>query len=307
MDVSIVIPVYNRREYLEKTVLGIVASGVRPRNVVLVDNGSTDGSLELIETFPDRFGPSFVVLREPEPGAAAARNRGLAACTGKWIYFFDSDDVFTGLPETWDESADMVCFPTTMCVDGRATERVFIPRPEPHVQILSLSLNTQGMIFNADFLRRAGGWDNRCRIWNDWELGIRCLSQARNVQFLTEKAYHRILVHPDSITGPDFSSRHDRLGESLEVVRQDVQAISNPVEKEKCRRALYFRLCILCGHYLKEGNARYARELEQRLGTDPKPGRMDSLVGRCLRRYVALGGRGAWRIALKIADRKPGR
>lgn len=302
MDVSIVIPVFNRRNFIEKTVESILKSGVPFRQLILVDNGSTDGSWELVQTFPSRFEIQITVVREMKPGAAAARNKGLSLCRSKWVYFFDSDDIFTGFPDEWDEKADLVCFPTCMDIDGKIIKRSFVCDTRPHTQILSLMLNTQGMIFNAGFLHSICGWNEDCMVWNDWELGIRALIKANNVQLLPEKAYHRILIHPDSITGANFSSRHQALSKALSIAFDDVSAIADSKNKKKSLQALYYRICILCGEYRREGHKEIAADTYNQFADKFRPNKKSIFIGRFMTFYVAIGGRGAWRLALKAAS-----
>ena len=93
---TIVIPVHNRRNLVEHT-LGSLRQQTAPRfATVLVDNASTDGSIEVLRKWqaennsPER---PVTVLSESTPGASAARNRGLDAVESPWVLFFDSDDL----------------------------------------------------------------------------------------------------------------------------------------------------------------------------------------------------------------------
>ena len=93
---TIVIPVHNRRNLVEHT-LGSLRQQTAPRfATVLVDNASTDGSIEVLRKWqaennsPER---PVTVLSESTPGACAARNRGLDAVESPWVLFFDSDDL----------------------------------------------------------------------------------------------------------------------------------------------------------------------------------------------------------------------
>ncbi len=88
MDISVIIPTHNRAHLLERALRSVLAQTSAPREVLVVDDGSEDHTRELVsESFPDcRY------LSQPNRGVSSARNRGIAAATGEWLAFLDSDD-----------------------------------------------------------------------------------------------------------------------------------------------------------------------------------------------------------------------
>ena len=90
MTVSVLIPCYNREGSLPAAIESASAQSAPPAEIVVVDDGSTDGSAAVAEG----FGPPVRVVRQANGGAAAARNRGLAECRGEWVAFLDSDDIW---------------------------------------------------------------------------------------------------------------------------------------------------------------------------------------------------------------------
>lgn len=91
---SIVTPVFNKSAHLRETVLSALAQSFGDFELILVDDGSTDGSLETISDLEDK---RIRILRQANGGASAARNAGLAAARHEWIAFLDADDLW--LPE----------------------------------------------------------------------------------------------------------------------------------------------------------------------------------------------------------------
>ena len=91
--ISVIVPVYNVREYLEKCVSGVRAQTFGDWELILVNDGSTDGSGELCRALAgeDR---RVLVLDRPNGGVSAARNTGLDAASGDTVTFLDSDDSF---------------------------------------------------------------------------------------------------------------------------------------------------------------------------------------------------------------------
>lgn len=87
-DVSVVIPTFDRASVLPRAVDSVVAQTHSPAEVIIVDDGSTDGTGELVE----RRYPGVRLLRQENRGVSAARNLGIGASTGEWIALLDSDD-----------------------------------------------------------------------------------------------------------------------------------------------------------------------------------------------------------------------
>ena len=89
--VSIIIPVFNRSKHIEKLLVSISKQTYRDFEVICVDDGSTDNTLDIIRSFT-REDSRFVCATQKHGGAGAARNRGLDLARGKYITFMDSDD-----------------------------------------------------------------------------------------------------------------------------------------------------------------------------------------------------------------------
>jgi hypothetical protein len=87
---SVIIPVYNREPYVVETVRSALAQQLPPHQVIVVDDGSTDGSLAVLE----QFGDAIELHRQSNQGCAAARNLGLKHSSGEYLAFLDSDDVW---------------------------------------------------------------------------------------------------------------------------------------------------------------------------------------------------------------------
>lgn len=88
MRISVVIPSYNRRHTLERALQSVFLQSSKVDEVILVDDGSTDASAELVE---HKF-PEVKILRQANLGVSAARNRGIEAAQFEWIALLDSDD-----------------------------------------------------------------------------------------------------------------------------------------------------------------------------------------------------------------------
>jgi GT2 family glycosyltransferase len=89
--VSIVIPLYNKARYVKRALDSALAQTFRAIEVVVVDDGSTDASVSIVEANPD---PRIRLIRQPNAGPGAARNHGIRESRGEFVAFLDADDEY---------------------------------------------------------------------------------------------------------------------------------------------------------------------------------------------------------------------
>jgi len=90
--VSCIVPVFNGERYLAEALDSILAQTWRPLEVIVVDDGSTDGTASVAA----RYGDRITCIRQPNAGPAAARNRGIDTANGPFLAFLDADDLWHG-------------------------------------------------------------------------------------------------------------------------------------------------------------------------------------------------------------------
>ncbi len=90
-QISVIVPVYNTKEYLKECIESILAQKYSALEVILIDDGSTDGSGEICDLYAEKD-ERVKVLRQENAGQGAARNRALDESKGEYIAFVDSDD-----------------------------------------------------------------------------------------------------------------------------------------------------------------------------------------------------------------------
>jgi glycosyltransferase involved in cell wall biosynthesis len=87
--ISVIIPVYNGEKYLGNAVDSVLNQSLKPFEIMIVDDGSTDGTAQIAQKYGDRI---HYIKRKNNNGAAAARNDGVKSATGDYIAFLDADD-----------------------------------------------------------------------------------------------------------------------------------------------------------------------------------------------------------------------
>lgn len=91
MNLSIIVPVYNIKCYIEQCLYSILNNKMNGVEIIIVDDGSTDGTSEICDYF-EKKSSQIRVFHQDNAGVSAARNRGMAESVGEWITFVDADD-----------------------------------------------------------------------------------------------------------------------------------------------------------------------------------------------------------------------
>nr|WP_288964679.1 glycosyltransferase [uncultured Mogibacterium sp.] len=92
-DVSVIIPIYNSEEYIEQGIQSVLNQSNIEVELILVNDGSTDGSAGIIDEYAKKY-DSVKAIHQENAGVGAARNRGIREATGEYIAYLDSDDFY---------------------------------------------------------------------------------------------------------------------------------------------------------------------------------------------------------------------
>ncbi|MGI6230027.1 MAG: glycosyltransferase family 2 protein [Tractidigestivibacter sp.] len=154
---SVVIPVYNAEKWLSGCVDSVLAATDDSAEILLINDGSKDGSKGLIEDYQARYPNKVIAISKPNSGSGETRNFGLERATGKYVCFIDSDDYVD--PDYFDKfvsaiettGADVVVGGYKRVVNGEVQFEV-IPKDVPWSRFQILA--PWAKIFDLDFINK---------------------------------------------------------------------------------------------------------------------------------------------------------
>jgi len=186
MTISCVIPCHNVDAFVAQAVASVLDQAVDGGlEVVCVDDGSTDGTPALLDAIAARSGGRVKVIHQVNRGACAARNVGLAQCTGEFVQFLDADD--TLLPGKLNgqvalarsTGADLVVGDYEQVMPDGLLSRVRATAGKPWTALIRTRLGTtSSVLWRRPFIARTGGWDEQLASSQDYELMFRALKQG---------------------------------------------------------------------------------------------------------------------------------
>lgn len=277
--VSVVVPCHNARRYLPATLRSVLAQQGVTLDVVVVDDGSTDGSAELVE----RDFPGVRVLRQRNQGVSAARNHGIEAARHDWVAFVDADDIwlpgklaaqFDRLrqqPEArmvytawivWrSDEPEPAAVELAALRDAAEARRRADPGPSGWIYpelLLDCHVWTSATMAERALLRELGGFDTALRIGEDYDLWLRASRVTPIVRVDTPYALYR--HHPGNVTKrlPQRNDKGEIVGRALRR-----WGYAGPDGREARRaevdRGLARSWSDFAGVHLAAGNVRTAR------------------------------------------------
>lgn len=135
--ISVIVPVYNTAQYLSRCIESIVQQSYRNIEIILVDDGSTDGSAQICDSYAQKD-KRIVVLHKENAGVSAARNAGLAIAKGTFIGCVDSDDwIESDMYQRMYEACIQYHVPMSMCRYARVSENGVVKEGSQEVRVLT--------------------------------------------------------------------------------------------------------------------------------------------------------------------------
>jgi glycosyltransferase involved in cell wall biosynthesis len=194
-SIAIVIPCFNTEAFIREAIDSALGQNYPSLEVIVVDDGSTDRSVDIIKTFGDRVTLELCEHR----GGCHARNRGTAVAKSDFVLYLDSDDYLQGdylhqLALAVQPDTDMVIGAVAELRDGEMTAPFTFTEHENARLLLRSYLDqfiqTTGILWRRSFLLHHGGWKADLPVFQDVDLTIRMLLNNPNIAYANaENAY----------------------------------------------------------------------------------------------------------------------
>lgn len=307
--ITVVLPVYNRAAIVMRTLDSIEAQTSNDFHLIIIDNASTDNTFEVLNKWVDKhqecsFKPKL--LSEPTPGAAAARNRGLAVAKTPYVMFFDSDDEmrYNHITRVADHlrrfpNTDLLRWNTSFIdSDGWLSTHDKQFHDEMQLHLMHATLATQRFAIRTDIAKNIGGWNQSLSTFDDLEFGVRLIATGCKIQKLHGEP--TVLIHhsEECISGNSYSCRVNEIDYALDTMENILreQDLSDDLKILNAKRA------IAAAHLKREKNhTAAARFLEKALNSINRKHRQHI---KTIYHTVRLFGKGGCFIALKLLGKK---
>src|SRR5438552_360853 len=271
--ISILIPAYNAEAWIGDTIRSALAQTWPRKEIVVVDDGSTDQTLQVARQFASR---DVFVFTQENQGASAARNKAFQLCQGDYIQWLDADDLLSVDKVTRQLAVAQECQDKRRLLSSgwgyfmyRASRAQFLPTPLwcdlPPVEWLlrkmgqNLHMQTATWLVSRELTDAAGAWDTRLSLDDDGEYFCRVVLASDEIRFVPDaKVFYRQ-------SGFDRLSNIGRSDKKLESqflsINLHVSYLRSLEESERVRIACVAYLQTWFGWFLGE-RPDLARELE---------------------------------------------
>ncbi len=185
--ISVIIPLYNKASEVERTLRSVLAQSTLPQEIIIVDDGSTDGSLEVVRGVESSL---IKIISQENAGVSAARNRAICEAQGEWVALLDADDrwhedYLSEQMRMIERYPDCGAYATAFVVDDGVREVVAdTPKSEGEVNFFEESMHRYVMIPSATVLKRElvlelGGFPVGMRMGEDQYLWTKIARKAK--------------------------------------------------------------------------------------------------------------------------------
>ena len=225
---SVILPVYNREQSLKRAAEAVLSQSYKPIELIIVDDGSTDGTAELCRRLSEDHA-EVTAIRKENGGPSSARNLGLKAAKGEYIAFMDSDDgldphMYERLIRSIEESGAVIAlcgFDSVEKSEQPSGAGAFTDKREDMLELLTDIRRGFGWgVWNKVYKRGLLSgleFDEKLRINEDLDFNIRAFIKASAISYTNDKLYHYNKENEGLSKAPDIK-RYLNAMEAIETL-----------------------------------------------------------------------------------------
>ncbi|WP_144776638.1 glycosyltransferase family 2 protein [Marinobacter maritimus] len=252
--VSVIIPVYNREHLVSQAIESVLAQTYKPVEIILINDGSTDGSLSVLRRFEALFPQQVRVIDQPNQGQILARNNGIQAARGEYIAFLDSDDLWLEnklerqIP-LFEPGVGLVYSGTEVIDEEGHTIRVesadVTITGNIYPQLLIKNRMTGGtVVVSAEALKHVGAFSTDFKAAENWDLWLR-ISKVYSARAVRDPLL-RYRVHDGNMSG----DAQLMINAKLQIIEKYCDLRSSDSVVARCSRLAYadyhYRKGLIC-------------------------------------------------------------
>jgi len=270
--VSVIVPTYNRVHLIVPTLESVFQQTYRPIEVIVVDDGSSDGTVDVVKNWADvkeTTDTAFSVryLQQDNAGPSAARNLGLRECSGEFIQFLDADDIIHQNKLAMQVSA-IIQKNVDFCVCNYQPFTDTLSTLGPVVDFQSRShsigdfpaqypMDTPAPLYRRELILTNGPWDSCLQAGEDFEYNFRIIARGAEGVWLNKVLlYVRKHDGTERIQATPLATRYRSM--YIGLAKMEMEAIERGICSRKLLNSLGMRAYQYYRHTTAEGSNREA-------------------------------------------------
>lgn len=268
---TLIIPIYNAEKYLCKTLDSVKKQTFSNYEVLLIDDGSTDGSEEICKEFVKKD-KRFKLLQKANGGVCSARNLGIENAQGEYIVFIDSDDIIEAtlladcIQKIQESKADILLFGMRFDIEKEGEIIKSYSKSIPSVIFYNVELNTYYLnLYNNNYItsmcnrvtkselirKNQIRFDVKITNYEDMAFGLECLRYARKIQVLEQCYYHYIVRDDFGMSRKYKPQLSNTIKPTVELLVENISKLdlSNEIKAEAYKdiqRILWLGVANIC-------------------------------------------------------------